>query len=267
MVPKWYDKAEEMFLKGDTYADIGRAIDVDRKRVSYWIRKMGHKTNPKRIRNSKTISRKYHFKEDIFETIDTEEKAYWLGFLYADGNVSEYKNDISVGLAEKDAEHLSKLKMFLQTNAPIKKKKKKHKNKTYIGYSLTVTSQQTKKDLIDKGCMPRKSMNLSFPDKKQVPKNLLPHFVRGYFDGDGSVTHANKGRQISAEILGTREFIEELIEWVGVDVNIHSFKHSPTTFRVQYFGPKAEVFFKKIYQNASVSLSRKYERYVNFRPS
>lgn len=266
MVPEWYGKAEEMFLKGDTYANIGRVLGADRKKVSYWIRKMGHQTDPKRLRNKKTVSRKYHFEEDIFENIDTKEKAYWLGFLYADGNVSEYKNDIEVGLAEKDSEHLKKLKSFLRSDAPIKEKKKKTKEKTYIGYTLTVTSQKTKKDLIDKGCHPRKSLSLIFPNKNQVPEELMPDFIRGYFDGDGSVTHANKGAQISAEILGTKDFIKSLIDWVGVDVNIHSFKHSPTTFRVQYFGPKAEIFFKIIYQNPTIYLNRKYKRYVNFRP-
>lgn len=267
MFPEWYAQAEEMFLQGDTYAEIGRFLGVDRKKVSYWIRKSGHKTDPKRIKNTKTIYRKYNFNEDIFEKIDTEEKAYWLGFLYADGNVSEYKNDIEVGLAEKDKEQIEKLKSFYQTDAPIKVKRKKTDGKIYVGYALTVTSQKTKQDLIEKGCIPTKSLILKFPNNEQVPENLISHFVRGYFDGDGSVTHANKGKQISAEILGTQEFIGSLIEWSGINVNIHSFNHSPTTFRVQYFGPKAESFFQKIYQDATVYMDRKYKRYVNFCPS
>lgn len=266
MIPEWYKKAEELFLNGETYASIARLINVDRKRVSYWIRKNGHQTDPKRIRNKKTVSRKYKFEEAIFEKIDTEEKAYWLGFLYADGNVSEYKNDISVSLAEKDIEHVMKLKKFIKSDAPIKIKRKKFKDKIYISYSLTFTSKKTKQDLIDKGCVPRKSNILVFPNNNQVPSDLLNHFIRGYFDGDGSVTHANKGRQISVEILGTKDFIESLIEWSGINVNIHSFKHSPTTYRVQYFGGKANSFLEKIYHNSTVNLERKYNRYVNFRP-
>lgn len=266
MVPEWYKKAEELFLNGETYANIGKLINVDRKRVSYWIRKNGHQTDPKKVRNKKNFSRKYQFEEEIFEKIDTEEKAYWLGFLYADGYVSEYKNDISVSLAEKDVEHVIKLKDFIKTNAPIKIKQKKTKEKTYISYSLTFTSQKTKQDLINLGCIPRKSNILVFPNQNQVPSELLSHFIRGYFDGDGCVTHANKGKQIAVEILGTKDFIESLIKWSDINANIHSFKHSPTTYRVQYFGEKGNSFLEKIYHNSNIKLERKYSKFVNFRP-
>ena len=48
-----------------------------------------------------------------FEIIDTEEKAYWLGFLYADGSVSSTDNRIELGLAEKDLNHIEKFKEFI----------------------------------------------------------------------------------------------------------------------------------------------------------
>lgn len=266
MFPEWYAEAEKMFLEGVTYAEIGRRLSVGRKTVSHWLRKGGHKTDPKNVRNT-TVKRTYSLDENVFEVIDTKDKAYWLGFLYADGYVSNAKNDIEIGLAEKDLEHLNKARTFFKTDRPLHKKVKRVKGKEYVGYKLTVTSQKLKNDLINKGCVNNKSLILKFPTTEQVPQSLLPDFVRGYFDGDGSVTHANYGRQIAAEILGASDFIDGLNDWVGFDSTKHSFNHSVETFRIQLFGKKAESFYERIYSNPHIYLDRKYMKYVNFAPS
>lgn len=267
MFPIWYKKAEALFLEGKGYTEIGKELSVGRKTISNWLRKGGHKTDSKKLRNQKNVTKKYVMNEDLFEKIDNQFKAYWLGFLYADGYVSEFKNDIELALAEIDKEHIEKFKSFLEASNPIKKKEKKVKDKIYVSYRIIVTSSKMKKDLIEKGCFSNKSKILLFPNEKQVPKKFLNHFIRGYFDGDGSVTHANKGKQISAEILGTKDFISDLIKWTGLNQSIHSFNHSPTTYRVQFFNKKADFFFKKIYKNAEVILDRKYKKYVNFAPT
>ena len=57
--------------------------------------------------------KKYYLKEDIFDNIDTEEKAYWLGFLYADGNVANNASRIRLSLAENDLEILEKFSIFI----------------------------------------------------------------------------------------------------------------------------------------------------------
>lgn len=266
MFPEWYAEADKMLLEGCTYTDIGKKLSVGRKTVSHWLRKGGHETDPKNVRNKK-VSRKYPLDENVFEVINTEEKAYWLGFLYADGYVSDSKNDIEIGLAEKDLEHLNKARMFFQTDRPLHKKVKRMNDREYIGYKLMITSNKIKTDLINKGCVNKKSLILKFPTEEQVPKFLLSHFIRGYFDGDGSVTHSNYGRQIAAEILGASDFIDGLNDWVGFNSTKHSFNHSPSTFRIQMFGAKAQSFYERIYGNAHIYLDRKYIKYVNFAPS
>ena len=69
--------------------------------------------------------------EHIFDTIDTEEKAYWLGFLFADGNVSKRDNCFEMSLAEKDKEHLEKFNNFINHSRNIKLKKVKLNNKVF----------------------------------------------------------------------------------------------------------------------------------------
>jgi hypothetical protein len=116
---------------------------------------------------------------DIFQNIDTEEKAYWLGFLYADGCVHSQENKIELGLAEKDYEHLNKFRNFLQI-----KNKIAYRDSTK-SYRLSFRSKKSKQDLIALGYIPCKSLLLHFPNSQQVPDYLIKHFIRGYFDGDG----------------------------------------------------------------------------------
>ena len=69
---------------------------------------------------------KYNFSESIFQTIDSPEKAYWLGFLYADG-YNSYKGIVSLCLNEEDVDHLEKFKKILNAK-DIKLQKKKKLN-------------------------------------------------------------------------------------------------------------------------------------------
>lgn len=263
MNPTWYKEAEEMFLNDFGYAEIGRKLSVDRKNVSYWIRKNGHKTPEHKITGPKKPWRKYSLNECLFESIDTEEKAYWLGFLYADGYVSEKRDVIELALAETDKRHLIKFNNFLETERPLGKKIKKMNGKEYIGYRAAVSSKKIKKDLMNKGCLPGKTKKLSFPSSNLVSDKLLSHFIRGYFDGDGSTTLI-KEKFLSVEILGTEEFLQGLLNRISLDKNIHSFNHSKTTFRVQIFGSFALPFLETIYKDSTIHLSRKYNIYSNF---
>ena len=92
-----------------------------------------------------------------FETIDTEEKAYWLGFLYADGSVGSNDDRIELGLAERDLHHIEKFRDFIGINNKIS-----YREKTK-SYRYAFKSQNCKQDLINKGCVPRKSLILKYP--------------------------------------------------------------------------------------------------------
>ena len=123
------------------------------------------------------------FDEHKFEKIDTEEKAYWLGFLDADGcihNGRNYDYGIELGLQEQDYSHLVKFKDFIEKDNKICYREKIN------SYRYQFKNKTMNKDLINLGCVPHKSLILKFPDEDQVPDNFLIPFIRGYFDGDGS---------------------------------------------------------------------------------
>jgi len=92
-----------------------------------------------------------------FEHIDTEEKAYWLGFLYADGSVGSKEDKIELGLAEKDLHQIEKFRNFMGISNKIGYRESSK------SYRMSFRSDKCKQDLINKGCVPKKSLILKYP--------------------------------------------------------------------------------------------------------
>jgi len=163
----------------------------------------------------------------IFESIDTPEKAYWLGFLAADGCVYPPEWKVRLMLAKKDKAHVEKFKSFLGTPHKVGYigpssnvvKSGSRKGRTIRGsgaYQFSVRCKTRVNDLTKNGVGPNKTFTHSFPKEEQVPARLLSHYVRGYFDGDGSIYKTGKissrrpARRIAISIMGTMAFVGEL---------------------------------------------------------
>lgn len=275
---KWLHEAIKLYKQGKSFLFIGRQLGIDRKKVSKVLNENGYKTQysfekRNRIKREKKIWRKYKFNENYFETIDSEEKAYWLGFLYADGYVNSQKSSFELRVKESDYSHLEKFVNCIEGNMPIRPTKKKIKNKEYLGWSIQVNSKKFKKDLIKQGCIENKSLILKFPTEEQVPTHLIHHFIRGYIDGDGSYVlkkNVYKGKNkttisysISVEIAGTQEFCEGYIKALHLHENkIHPL-HKETKInskRLLYSGPYGLQIIHQLYDNATIYLDRKYEK-------
>jgi DNA-binding CsgD family transcriptional regulator len=141
--------------------------------------------------NGINLNKTYYADKTFFKIIDTEEKAYWLGFCYADLYVYE-PYDIQLTLGAKDLNHLKKFKKSLSAEHPIISKYSTAKNgKRYLGYKIRIGSKEIVECLLDKGCTQAKSNTIEFPPPN-VPKELLKPFIVGYFDGDGSIYRNKK---------------------------------------------------------------------------
>lgn len=132
--------------------------------------------------------RRYYADFSYFNSINTPNKAYILGFLYADGCI--YKRDNHEGLWQitveiQDIDILEKIKQEIKATNPIHVKEKTA--------TLSVVSQQMFDDLVQLGIVPRKTYagNLETVLNK-LPKNLIKDFIHGFFDGDGSITVKDK---------------------------------------------------------------------------
>lgn len=218
------------------------------------------------LKNKKVESlknyRKYFFKENYFECIDTEEKAYWLGFLYADGCV--FKTTIRLNLSLKDIDVLKKFAESIQCTKEIEVGTQNSFG-TEVEYArLSIYSIKMVTDLIDKGCIPKKSLILQFPNNNQVPKELLPHFIRGYFDGDGGFSYNKTGKQYTMNFCGTLDFLSGIKEFFNVNNPIaHDKRHLDKNIYSLHIGGNLNVLSKgnMMYENAHIFLLRKMEIY------
>ena len=135
------------------------------------------------------FEREYQINEKFFETIDSEEKAYVLGFLYADGCNFISKNGQKSIIAcqlEQDKDILEKITSAMQSTYPLHTEIQKENNK--VKYIFRVYSNQLSDDLYKYGVVYKKSLTLVFPDLRIFKsEDLVKHFIRGIFDGDGCI--------------------------------------------------------------------------------
>lgn len=129
--------------------------------------------------------RKHFINENYFEIVESEKQAYILGFIYADGCVQELPNTSALTMTqlEKDADILEKIKTELRSDYPLLKRIRCVNGKTI--FNFYAYSKKLCEDLVKLGATPRKSLTLEFPEF--LDENLIPHFIRGYFDGDGCI--------------------------------------------------------------------------------
>lgn len=202
-----------------------------------------------------------NFNENYFSRIDTEEKAYWLGFLYADGAVGKNTNIVELSLKSSDISHLEKYKKSLQFNED------KHIYCDNVRCRISHSSKKLKNDLINLGCFPQKSLILAFPTDNQVPSILIHHFVRGYIDGDGSVmigkNHKNIYTKPRMNILGTKEFLIGLVNAMGWEMCKYYKKGN--VYSIEWNGKRALKYLDDIYLDATIYLDRKYLKYLTLK--
>ena len=239
--------------------------------VTYPIIKKVLKKHDIKTKDLKTFRQIYDIDEDFFETINTEEKAYWLGFLYADGVINEKENLVRINLQAGDFEHLNKFRKSISSNHPLKETTKRTEHKIYNGAYIAIKNSKMCKDLISKGCIQNKSLILKFPSQETVPKELLVYFVRGYIDGDGCITYSLKrGKTRSRKVykisvIGTKDVITNIKSVLGVNPKIA--KEKGNNYYSLYIGGNKQVekIGDLLYKDSKVFLDRKYKKYLEMK--
>jgi len=211
--------------------------------------------------------RTYTLNENAFSKIDTANAAYWLGFLIADGYVKTVPQHLcSLKLNEKDKFHLEKFQTFLETNKPLFYRECKTPYGLAKSYQLDICGKKIVEDLISKGCVNKKSLITVFPTNQMVPNEFMADFIRGYFDGDGSI-FLHKTGKVGINVCGTYEFLSELSLLIfGEVVCIYKEKRRSTnTWNWKFGGKRAKKFLEYIYNNSEIALDRKFEIYKNLK--
>lgn len=260
---------QEEYMNGISTTKLGKKYEVSSAYFSRWFKKLGLP-----VRNNSDKSRKYVFNENVFEKIDTEEKAYWLGFLYADGYImSRRKNGnpkVGITLSVNDIGHLEKFRKFVSGDMPIKIYKPS--KSSYEGSGdycrILITSEKMASDLIRHGVLEHKTNVLKPP---KLPPTLIKHFIRGYYDGDGSIwcqsNNRGKNTQYSVGFVGTKDMLEfiqqELMSRRILTREYPMSRRGPDSDVLQWkFGGNNIVidYLMYLYSDASVYLERKLRK-------
>lgn len=239
--------------KDKTLKELAQQFQTQPQSIRNLLRKQNIEITDKKIRN---YPRNSHY----FDNIDTREKAYWLGVMFSDGSVGA-KNNV-VALALKDLEHIEKFRKAIEASAnKITTVTDNRFSQQCIYYRFSIHDSGLKQGLIQNGCIPNKSYELfHYPN---IPSEFDWDFIRGYFDGDGSLGFSNNKYRIS--FVGNKQFLEDLKIKLGKPkLSLCQNSVSKITYELKICGVKdVERILSNMYNNVSehICLKRKYEIY------
>lgn len=208
----------------------------------------------------------------------TPASCYWAGFIAADGNISNKLTNVHIELNYKDAGHIVKALGFVKDIAP--KIVYGEKDIQFKGAPVCkvkfckadISSTDIVRSLCDNfNITPNKSFTIQPPTK--IPEHLISHYIRGYFDGDGSI-YWNKSHKCG--IFNICSGSKDMLVWIGsairnnVDYDFSpkafSLRPSATIYFIERSHKSAEKIFHWIYKDSveEIRLDRKYERYLEY---
>lgn len=219
------------------------------------------------------MGRRYTCDSDYFKNIDSEQKAYWLGFCYADGFLTRKEYGVlyfGISLNKQDIKHLYKFKEAIKSNAKILSYTVKQGYKVGTEYCRIIISDEAfVNNLIEHGMIEHKSNIMEPP--KMLPEIYEKHFIRGFMDANGSVVINNTkyGPSFDIKFVST----ENVLQWIMNHLIRNQILQHDYPMRkrkeehiVKGFSFGGNLLSKKyldyIYDGATVWLDRKYERYL-----
>ena len=247
------DQVVKEYLEGISAAQISRNFQVSSQSIDSLLKRRGV---PKR--------RRRRVDEAYFESIDSEEKAYWLGFLFAEGSLDTKRYCLSLKLGKDEKEQVEKFQAAIKSEHPI--------SQTSDGreaWVIKIGSQRICNSLLAFGFGKGKTLNIRLPN---IPENLKRHFIRGYFDGDGWFSHTEKPSAILGFCSCSEKILVDVQKWLNEQLSIESGcivvrkrNHIPNqhdSFRLQYGGRNlVKLIGNLLYKDASVFIHRKKDRF------
>lgn len=254
-----FSEIEKMYLKDNlTPSQIGEKFNSKRYQINYLLEKHGIQ---KSISKAK---RKYTLNENYFDEIDAPNKAYILGFLYADGYNNRINNSVVLSLSKEDREILEKISKEVGSNKPLFESDCVNKDDGTERHMLilTMASKHMCEALEKWGLTQNKTFTITFPNF--LREDLIPHFVRGYFDGDGcACSTSDKGRpRFQITLMSSTQFCNGLVDYLETQ-NIHFHINQPLRKseknKIVRSGNNKELpkFINLIYKDADLYLNRK----------
>lgn len=271
---KTLKRALEYYDKGMNVKSAARKARVGKNTLRDYLKANGL------IRHSYT-KRNISFDKTFFDFIDTEEKAYWLGFIFADGYVKHGHDDhgkidsmvLGIELSEKDEDMLVKFNQSISGNLEIKHRIRESRlrkgGKTSKMCSVIACSTHMCESLAKTGCIRNKTYD-GYLNLDTLPtRDLRIHFMRGYIDGDGYVS-GNHNCYDMHIVVHNHNVMNALLRIMITDFDvIPRIKYESDdlggAYRMHVSNKKD--FFKfldQLYHNANIMMERKYQNYLSY---
>ena len=218
-------------------------------------------------------------RHDFFSNIQTELQAYLLGFYASDGSIDEKRKTLRIHLQKRDSEIVYLYKDIISPDArtfTINEHQTTGRNGMIVtaheSFGVDITSTKICQDLVNLGIGYNKSYtDLHIPN---IDKSLIRHFIRGYFDGDGSFVakvdlpknHKNKVVRMCMSIIAKKptilnEFIKYFSTEYNLTINLNYLKRD-NVYRFTTSSKKVcRKIFHVLYDNANFYLSRKFNKF------
>lgn len=229
---------------------LAKHLGCSRDKINWWSRRyLIH-----------TTGNKYRHNQDAF-LCPSKESSYWAGVFSADGTIKKHlKNNLLIELTSKDKELIEDFRSFLQSNHQIFVKIRLNRAKQYcLCLSCPYITEDMKLWCIE----PRKSKFNKVPDCIKQNDELLPYWIVGLIDGDGSIFLTAKGRSVCIAVLASKEIIDFIAKkYSHISSCKNPEKNIENLFNLKFHGKNAVAFYKEIYKG--IGLSRKWKRVEPF---
>lgn len=264
---KDYGDIVRLYESGKTLKHIGNRYNVSWGTVKNLL---GRLNIHMRRKGSIPISGRLNLDTDFFKTVNTESKAYWLGVVCADGHIARSSRDClfynKMALISKDLDLIDKFKRSINSGHKISKRciYDKRTKKYYTSYMIQITSKWFVSHLINLGIGHDKTTKAKFPN---IDTTLYRHFIRGLFDGDGSLSLSNNRLRIN--LISTKEILIFIQNHLYTTFNIRpleitSISQTKNVYKM-YLYSKAPTFLKYLYNDCKFYLDRKLNRFIKYK--
>ena len=245
----------DYYLNNHTLKETSEHFNINYHTLKQYLLKFGYRTPSKKLSNQRVKKNSY------FDKIDTPEKAYFLGYLFADGYISKttYGTSIGIGLQLQDKYIIETLCEQMQ----IPKKIGIYKNSAKLQY----TDQHTYNNLVSLGiCEDKSHKDFHLPN---IPDELMNSFILGYFDGDGCITIKSTGYSVVSICCNSKVFLEDVKKWLDDNkiqtrpITIEKGSRKNNLYILYLSGRENQIrFFDLMYKDSSIYLTRKHDKFM-----
>jgi len=244
--------------------NISKKLNIKRYTVSFFLRNSGIVLRTRSEANRLGRHCRYSCDESFFSIINSEEKAYWLGFIITDGCVyrpnrsMSFQSHLKIEISKRDIQHLYKFREIIRSNYPIRNVRN--------NVLIDIASNKLVSDLNKYNIIPVKSL-ITKPPILEYDRETP--FWRGCIDGDGSISynHYNHNKNSIRPVIqfygtydmvkGFQDFIHSRLPDVHIGSIVDRSYYGTNCCSVAFYGKMSIPVLKLLYSNSKISLERK----------